>query len=348
VFYGRYYYNFADRMSNLNPGGTNRKDYKFLDQNKNRLYDGSQELGALVASAGGTSTTLDENLKVPYADEIDAAFEKQFWGESSFRAAYVRKMVRDEFTTLNILREGQYTVPTTVPVTIREFGNPNTSVETLTLMDIPASLKGQVQNVVTNIPESVGGGDYNYDTIQFAFNKRFSRGLFVQSSFDYQWRDELRQNSSSTSPLNSDPLGVAYFQNAYPSVSNRQKSTNWQGRLMGRYEFPRSIGFAVNFRSQSGYAYSRLITASLPNAGTVTFFAEDIKNNRSDTTALLDLRLDKAFTVDKYKFTLMVDVFNALNSNAVTNFFLTNGANYNKIIATLDPRTAMVGARFQF
>ncbi|MGE5814250.1 MAG: TonB-dependent receptor domain-containing protein, partial [Acidobacteriota bacterium] len=256
AFYGRYYYNFADRLSDLNPGGTNRRDYKFLDQNGNRIYDGPQELGALVSSAGGSSTTVDQNLKVPYADEVDAAFEKQFWGESSFRAAYVRKMVRNEFATYNVLREGQFTVPTSVPVTIREFGSTSTTTETFQLMDIPASLKGKVQNVVANIPDSVGGGDYNYDTIQFAFNKRFSRGLFIQSSYDYQWRDELRQNSASTSPLNSDPLGVAYFQNAYPSVSNRQKSTNWQGRLMGRYEFPHTIGFAVNLRTQSGYGYS--------------------------------------------------------------------------------------------
>jgi len=157
-----------------------------------------------------------------------------------------------------------------------------------------------------------------------------------------------RQNSASTSPLNSDPLGIDYFQNANPAVSNRQKSTNWQGRLMGRYEFPLGISAAVNLRTQSGYAYSRLITAPLPNAGTVTFFAEDIKNNRSDTTALLDIRVDKAFRFDRYKITLLADLFNALNSNAVTNFFLANGANYNRIIATLDPRTALVGARFEF
>ncbi|HSL20647.1 MAG TPA: TonB-dependent receptor [Vicinamibacterales bacterium] len=348
VFYGRYYYNFADRMDALNPGGTNRKDFKFLDQNGNRLYDGPHELGALVSSAGGSSTVLDEDLRVPYADEINAAFERQFWGESSIRAAYIRKMVRDEFATLNVVRDGQFTVPTAVTVGIRNFGDATATNQTFNLMDIPASLRGQVRNVVTNIPEDVGGGDYNYDTIQLAFNKRFGGGLFVQSSFDYQWRDELRQNSASTSPLNSDPLGVAYFQNANPAVSNRQESTNWQGRLMGRYVFPLGVGFAVNLRSQSGYAYSRLVTAPLPNAGTVTFFADDIDANRSDTATLLDIRVDKAFRFDRYKVTLMVDLFNATNSNAVTNFFLANGANYNRIIATLDPRTAMVGARFEF
>jgi hypothetical protein len=80
----------------------------------------------------------------------------------------------------------------------------------------------------------------------------------------------------------------------------------------------------------------------------VTFFADDIDNHRSERTPLLDLRVDRSFKVDRYKLTLMVDLFNAWNSNAVTNFFLANGANYNRIIATLDPRTAMVGARFEF
>ena len=44
----------------------------------------------------------------------------------------------------------------------------------------------------------------------------------------------------------------------------------------------------------------------------------------------------------------MIDVFNALNSDAVTNFFLTNGPNFGKVIAALDPRTVQVSARFDF
>jgi hypothetical protein len=206
-----------------------------------------------------------------------------------------------------------------------------------------------VRNVVANIPDSVGGGNYNYDTLQFAFNKRFSRGLFIQSSFDYQWRDELRENTNTTSPLNSDPLGINYFQNVNPDVSNRQESTNWQARLLGRYVFPYEVGMGVNLRTQSGWAYSRLLRVTLPNAGSQTFFAEDIKNNRSDVVSILDLRLDKSLTFGgKYRFTVMADLFNALNSNAVSNFNLLNGAQFNRIIATLDPRTFQLGFRFDF
>jgi hypothetical protein len=348
-FFGRYYFNFADRLGTVNPGGTNRRDHKFNDLNGNRIFDGPQELGALVASAGGTSTTVDPNLKTPYADEVSFSYERQFWRESSFRAAYVMKFVRDEFATYNILREGQFTVPVSATVQMRSFDGGIAGTQVFNVFDIPATLRGQVVNVVANIPESVGGGDYDYHTLQFAFNKKFARGLFVQSSFDYQWRDELRQNAATNSPLSSDPLGINYFQNVFPTVSNRQSSTNWQGRLMGRYLFPYEVGFAVNLRVQSGWQWARLIQVPLPNAGTQTFFLENIENNRSDTAGLVDLRWDKSFRfAQKYRVLVMADLFNVSNSNAVTNFNLTNGANFNRINATLDPRTFMLGLRFDF
>jgi Carboxypeptidase regulatory-like domain len=49
AFYGRYYYNYADNFSALNPSGANYKTFRFNDLNGNKLYDGPQELGALVA-----------------------------------------------------------------------------------------------------------------------------------------------------------------------------------------------------------------------------------------------------------------------------------------------------------
>lgn len=350
VFFGRYYYNFADRLAGADPGGTNRRDYKFLDLNNNRLYDGTQELGALVASAGGSTTTVDPDLKTPYADEISLSYEQQFWGESSLRVAYVRKMTRDDFATYNVLREEQFTVARNMPIQFQDFGQPAGETRTFTVYDIPDSLRGQVRNVIASIPDSVGGGDNNYDTIQLAFIKRLPGGLFVQSSFDYQWRDELRTTANpSNSPLDSDPLAINYYQNVFPDVSNRQESTNWQGRLMGRYETSNGFGAAINWRIQSGWAYARLMSVSLPNAGTQVFFLEDIKNNRSEMASLLDLRVEKSFRLlERYKVVLMADLFNALNSNAVTNFNLSNGSRYNSINATLDPRTAMIGARFAF
>ena len=44
----------------------------------------------------------------------------------------------------------------------------------------------------------------------------------------------------------------------------------------------------------------------------------------------------------------MLDIYNLTNSNAVTNFFLTSGATYNRIIAALNPRTIQLGLRLTF
>ena len=162
----------------MNPGGTNRRDYRFNDLNGNRLFDGVQELGALISSAGGSDDDGDPNLKTPYADEISVSYQRQFWGESSFRVAYV-KMVRDEFATYNILREGQFTVPRMPTSSCADFDGGIAGNQVFKVFDIPDALRGQVRNVVATIPDSVGGGDFDYDTIQFAFNKRLPRGLFV-------------------------------------------------------------------------------------------------------------------------------------------------------------------------
>ncbi|HEX3703029.1 MAG TPA: carboxypeptidase regulatory-like domain-containing protein [Vicinamibacterales bacterium] len=348
AFYGRYYNNMAQDLANLNPGGVNSRTYKFLDQNGNGLYDGATELGALVSTTGGTTTKLDPNLKVPYTDELDASYQRQFWGESSVRVAYVRKMVRNVYATFNIARDGQFTVPFAATVPLTSVNGGSQGSQTFNLMDIPASLRGVVQNEFANIPDSVGGGSFNYDTFEVAFNKRFSGSQFIDASFDYLRRDELRQNSASTNPFNTDPLMINYFQNVNPAVPNRQSSSNWQLHLSGRYDLPYEIGVGANVQVQSGWPFARLVTVSLPTAGTQTFFLEDIDNNRSDTVPLVGVRVDKSVHFDSHRILFMFDMFNALNSNAVTNFALSNGASYNKIIATLQPRTFQLGVRLEF
>ena len=348
AFYGRYYNNMASDFANLNPGGAASRTYRFNDLNGNRLYDGTQELGALVATTGGTTTTLDPNLRVPHTDEFDLSYQRQFWGESSARVAYVRKMVRDIYANFNVARDGQFTVPFAATVTMRSFDGGIEGTQVFNLLDIPTSLRGVVRNQFTNVPAEVGGGSYNYDTIELAFNRRFAGGLFLDSSFDYLRRDELRANAASTSAFATDPLGIGYFQNVYPTVSNRQQNSNWQARVSGRYLLPYTIGLGANVQVQSGWPWARLISATLPNAGTQTFFLDDIADQRSDTVPLVGVRADKAWRFADRRLIAMFDVFNLLNSNAVSNFALINGANFNKILAALQPRTYQVGLRIEF
>jgi hypothetical protein len=64
--------------------------------------------------------------------------------------------------------------------------------------------------------------------------------------------------------------------------------------------------------------------------------------------SLLNFRLDKGFTIGgHYKLTGILDLYNVLNANPVTNFSLSNG-NFGRVIAALDPRVAQLAIRFEF
>jgi Carboxypeptidase regulatory-like domain/TonB dependent receptor len=368
AFYGRFYFNFADNLAGADPAGPNYKDITFNDLNGNGVYDGLQELGRTASGAldvknsfGGAGTVVDPNLKNSYTDEFDLSYDRQFWGESAFRVAFVRKIEKNLYTTINTARIGAYTVPTSVTVNIQNFGTGVVGPQTFTLFDIPSSLKGVVTNTITNIPDSLGGSSWTYDTVELAFNKRFRTGLFLNASYDYQWRKDLRQaanNSGAPSPsnsnLNSDPIAVVgaagsmYFAQVFPAVAPLQRTSTWDAHVSARYEFKYAIGAAVNYSGQSGWPYARVITATLPNAGNVAFFSSDLSNQRNDNIHLLAFRVDKGFTFNRVKITGMFDLFNILNTNAVTNFNVVNGSKFNQINATVDPRTAQVGIRVSF
>jgi hypothetical protein len=346
AFYGRYYNNLADSFSSANPGGTNYAEYNFLDQNRNGRYDGPQELGALRFRIGGADAPVDPKLRTPFTEEYSGTLEHQFWGESSVRVTYVRKNSKDfipfYYNPYVPAWHGKVTVPS------RQVVNG----EVFNLLDIPASLADESSALYTNIPDS----DFHYDTIEVAFHKRFSQRFFVQTSADYQWRNELRSadidNWGSTSPLSTDPIGVNYFVNVNPAAPNRQNTTTYHAQLLGRYTFPYEIGFAANLRYQSGFPYARVINdgfdGSTLNVSPAPFFVENLKNHRSENVALLNFRLDKGFTfAGHYKVTGIVDLYNVLNANPVTNFSLFND-NFRSVIAVLDPRVAQLGIRFEF
>jgi hypothetical protein len=340
--YGRYYAIYANNFNTANPGGVNTRTFRFLDANGNRVFDGPQELGALLASTGGSSTVVDPDMKQPYADEYSASLEHQFWGEASVRGVYVRKMTKNVFGLVNAARLGTIDVPVRVP-------NPLSPGQFINALDTSTTA---IDNRFMTIPDA--GADY--DSISLSAQKRFARGLFVQGSFDYQWRDELRQPATanvSTSPLDTDPIGIYSFGGTFPldysaDVPNRQQNTNWQYRLLARYEFPRSIAAAFNYRVQSGFPYSSIVPVSLPNAGTQNVFVDDLDNQYSDAVHIFDIRVDKSIEIAGVKLTGILDVYNLLNSNTVTNFFLISGTTFNRVIAALDPRAVQIAGRITF
>ena len=347
AFYGRYYNNLADSFSTANPGGDNFAEYNLNDLNHNGRYDGPQELGTLRFRLGGASAIVNPNLRTPFVEELSGSLEHQFWGESSARLTLVRKNSRDfvpfYYSPYIPAWIGKLTVPTRVTVS-----SPSGQPETFNVLDIPESLTGLSDALFDNIPDS----DFHYTTIEIAFRSRVGHKLFVQVSGDHQWRDELRTadipNWGAAGPLATDPIGVNFFINPNPAVSNRQRTTTYHVQALGRYLLPLDVGAAVNFRYQSGFPYARIIPdGELPNLSPAPFFVENLDRHRSDNVALLNFRVDKAFAIGRTRLTAMFDLDNALNANPVTNFNLLND-DFGHVIAVLNPRVAQVGLRLEF
>ena len=85
---------------------------------------------------------------------------------------------------------------------------------------------------------------FNYDTIEFAYNKRVSQKFFVQTSVDYQWRNDFR------SSLASNGYDIDLAAQRRPDrdqllrgrrtrrCRTRQETTAYHLQFMGRYDVP--------------------------------------------------------------------------------------------------------------
>ena len=360
--YGRYYLNLADAHEDANPASTAWIRYAFLDPNGNGVYDGPDELGAKLDEQGATGadlaaegTPVDPDLAPEYVDEINVSLEHELVAETAVRVSYVRKDLNGDSGIWNVAQQAALLAGRGIACSADPLWECPLNVLTgapLNLQRVPDEAAGAVDNRIGAFP----GMDAAYDTIQAAVNRRFTGGFLLQASFDYQWRDEFRSASGENrSPLFADPLVVGsgghgrIWQNHSLDVGARQVTTNWGGRLLARYTLPREFGLSANLRHQSGWPYALIQRVDIPGTGTnQPIFLGDLSENRSENVTIVDFRLDKAFSVGNgRRLTLLLDIYNLFNSNAVTNFSLRTG-DHERIIAALDPIVMKLGVRFQF
>ena len=191
--------------------------------------------------------------------------------------------------------------------------------------------------------------DGDYHTIEIALNRRFSGRWLLLTSFEQTWADDFRAVATGTSSLDVVRQGTLFLWRPNQRRLGRQRSTFWNYKLVGRYILPWDVGVSASYKFQNGYQWARQVSVSLPNAGTEAVLAEPIEANRADNVHILDFRFEKSLKIPGIrKLTGMVDVFNALNANPVTNFRTITGPRFKEVIAVLDPRIVRFGVRWDF
>ena len=175
----------------------------------------------------------------------------------------------------------------------------------------------------SNFPD----GNYNYDTIEFAYNKRVSQKFFINTSVDYQWRNDFRSvdrlQADSRARRQRRPDRNRLLRNANPAVPPLQETTVCHFQFLGRYEFPWRLASrrtaATRAVSRTPRLSRRRLPGNLSNFG-ADFFVETLSDDRSDNVSLLNFRLDKGFEIGRAKVSGMLDIYNVINAEPVTNF----------------------------
>jgi hypothetical protein len=349
AYFGRFYFNSADTLADReNPVGSTRLRYQFLDQNGNRLLDGPQELGTFRSTQGTASIEVDDNIKRPYSQELSSHLEREITSGLSGRVSYVYKNVRNEWVEIDPTRAAAMTIP----FTFNDIGADGVAGtgddQIMALLDRPAATPQT--RLFTNPADPAFDSDFQ--TVEFAINRRFSGNWMLLTSFGYTWLDQFHAAVTNTGAI--DALSTAKVYNWRPSQrlfgdEGKETSTLWNYKMIGRYTLPYQVGFSASWKLQSGRNWGRTTTVTFPGDGAQNVRMEPVEANRAPSVSIIDLRADKSFSFGRFgKVTAMVDVFNAMNSGTVTMFATTTGPTFKSVIGILDPRIVRFGARFDF
>ena len=194
-----------------------------------------------------------------------------------------------------------------------------------------------------------------------AINRRFRGGWMLLTSFEYSWLKELVGVGSTTSVLSAAGNTKAFSWNRNLRQPDRETTTIWNYKLIGRYQFPWQIGTSGSYKLQSGRQWGRSVSLAATPAlvlGSQTVRVEPVTANRAPNVHIFDLRLDKSFRFgNKFgRLTAMVDVFNLFNAGTPIVFRTQSGnvvagepfGNFKEILALLDPRIVRFGVRYEF
>ena len=344
IFWGVFNFNSADLLADQeNPVGRAQLRYQFLDQNGNRLLDGSNELGRLISTQGGGGfVRIDRDLIRPKAQEVSVNIERELIPALSGRASWVYKNTRNVWGELDAVRTPAYTVPFTFvdpgPDNVRGTADD----QSFNTLDRPASIGSD--RVYTNPPDN--HADYN--TIEFALNRRFTGRWMLLTSFGYTWLNQIHGSSTTVSSGNGQtfsyrPVDLMFGDHGY------ETSTLWNYKVIGRRTLPLDIGMSGSWKVQSGGNWGRSLSVTFPGDGTRTVRVEPVTANRGETVQILDVRVDKSFRLGgSTRLTAMVDAFNLTNAGTVTTFRNATTATFKEVTALLDPRIVRFGIRFDF
>jgi Carboxypeptidase regulatory-like domain/TonB-dependent Receptor Plug Domain len=353
-------------VTSVSPMGTSNAyiAYSWVDSNKDGFIQRNEvltNLGVQYALAGfnpsnPTSTTstnkIDPNYHANHDNELIFGFDHELMPNLSVGAAYTYRHT-DGWPSWNPridMTSADYTRRTVVS------GSASVTVFSPIGAKVDATGNGRI---LSNRP------DYNssYNGIELTMNKRLSNRWMGRIAFSFNNWVEHPGSGAVQNPTRTDSVHTCGCLSG-PQVDGGQIAprsggsgkgdiffnAKWQLNANGFYQLPMGFELGGNLFGRQGYAMPLIIQTGAGADGTIrALTTATLDQNRYPNLWDVDFRLSKTVTIQRAKFVLSADLFNALNSDTVLSQNRRIGtAAFQTINEIISPRIARLGVKFQF
>jgi hypothetical protein len=301
---------------------------------------------------------MDPNIKHPYMEQFTVGVERELIKDSSLSVTYINRTWKNFIGPID--RDADYSL---IDVPVPDLG------QSFTIYDRTPETVNTHNFLITNYstassPWILRNPVRKYEGLEILFNKRFSNRWQLLASY------VLSRATGTLDNVMANDLGRATGINIWdPNIwlnasGHLTNDPTHMIKLQGTYLIPWvDISFNAYFRAITGNAWTtQFLTLDVPvplNQGLVTFFTEPRGTHHYPMQTLLDLRLEKIFTLaKKYRLGLILDVFNVFNATTITDWGTRIGNNWtpgdfastngHELYGIVNPRQARVGIRVIF
>lgn len=324
--FGRYYNKVtSDLFSELNPASADYVRYDWIGGAWEETYRQNQ----------ASAYRLDGDVSNGYTDAFTLGYEQEIFNNLSIGLDYVHRENKNYIVNIE---EGQVWAPHTVTA-----GGVNYNAF--------AYVSGIEDNYITNADDDFGT---KYDGLVIKLNKRYSDNWMMTSSLTFS---HLRGNAAGVADTD---WGAASGNIDYYANPNNQINADgliaghrpWVAKAQAVYSFPMDVSLAGFFSYYSGARWTPTIELDdgiVGRWGYQTIMAVERGSEALDPVFTANIRLEKAFSFDKYTGSFLVDIYNAFNNGTTTG--VVNGlhlSTYGDITSLQNPRYFQLGVRFDF
>lgn len=298
-----------------------------------------------VTNWGSTTTTMDENLSMPYMHQYTIGIERELFRDLSLGVNLIHRVNRNFID--RVLTNGVFEP---VSYTDSETGRQYTVYSQV-------NSPGDNEYIVTNVHKDkypiIGfEPERKYTGLEFLVNKKFSNNWTVLASYVYSKATGNMDNLWSGRGYNSQGNSRMFTDPNYQINSQGRLSIDptHMVKVQGSFILPLDINLGFNFSYITGNTYNKYLrVASEINQRAVNILADEAGSvYRYDAKTNLDLRVQKDFKFGKIRVGVLADVFNVFNDGTVTEVETQAGEYYGDTVSIVYPRVFRLGLRVYF